>query len=206
MAEAIGAHAPAAVVIVVTNPVDEMTHELWRASGLPDHQVMGMAGTLDSSRFRNALAEAAGVQPADVWAIALGSPGAGMVPVLSTATIKGRSARDVLSAAKLEQCVQLAVDGGAAVVALRKTGSAFIAPAHAVVEVLEALRGATSELLPVSVMLHGEYGLDGVFLGVRARLARNGVAEVVEDHLSDDEARLVAKAAAAIRDRLAGAS
>ena len=206
VAEAIGAHAPAAVVIVVTNPVDEMTHELWRASGLRDHQVMGMAGTLDSSRFRNALAEAAGVQPADVWAIALGSPGAGMVPVLSTATIKGRSARDVLSAAKLEQCVQLAVDGGAAVVALRKTGSAFIAPAHAVVEVLEALRGATSEPLPVSVMLHGEYGLDGVFLGVRARLARNGVAEVVEDHLSDDEARLVAKAAAAIRDRLAGAS
>lgn len=204
VAEAIGAHAPGAVVIVVTNPVDEMTHEMWRASGLPDHQVIGMAGTLDSSRFRNALAEAAGVQPADVWAVALGSHGAEMVPIVSSATIKGRPARDVLPTAKLKECAKLAVDGGAAVVALRKTGSAFIAPAHAAVEVMEAIRGATSEPLPVSAMLHGEYGIDGVFLGVRARLTRTGVGEIVEDTLDEAELRGLAQAAESIRARLAG--
>jgi malate dehydrogenase len=127
-----------------------------------------------------------------------------MVPVVSSATIKGRPARDVLSAARLEQCVGLAVDRGAAVVALRKTGSAFIAPAHAVVEVMEALRGATSEPLPVSAMLHGQYGIGGAFLGVRARLARNGVAEVVEDPLDESELRGLADAADSIRARLAG--
>lgn len=200
--EAISAHAPDAVVIVVTNPVDEMTHEMWRASGLPDEKVIGMAGTLDSSRFRNALAEEAGVRPADVWAVALGSHGAEMVPVISSATIKGKPARDVLSAAQLEKCARLAVEGGAAVVALRKTGSAFIAPAHAVVELLEALRGATAEPLPVSTMLHGEFGIDGVFLGVRARLARDGVVEVVEDALDDAEREGLREAADAIRARL----
>lgn len=200
--EAISAHAPNAVVIVVTNPVDEMTHEMWRASGLPDEQVIGMAGTLDSSRFRNALAEAAGVRPADVWAVALGSHGAEMVPVVSSATIKGRPATEVLTAAQLEACAKLAVEGGAAVVALRKTGSAFIAPAHAVVEVMDALRGATSEPLPVSTMLHGAYGVDGVFLGVRARLSQRGVEEVVEDQLDEAELQGLATAAASIRERL----
>jgi len=202
--EAISQHAPNAVVIVVTNPVDEMTHEMWRSSGLPDEKVIGMAGTLDSSRFRNALAEAAGVRPADVWAVALGSHGAEMVPVTSSATIKGKPARDVLSAAQLAACARQAVDGGAAVVALRKTGSAFIAPAHAVVELLEALRGATADPVPVSTMLHGEFGIDGVFLGVRARLGRDGVVEVVEDALDQTERAGLVKAADAIRARMAG--
>jgi malate dehydrogenase len=204
VAEAIGEHAPDAVVIVVTNPVDEMTHEMWRASGLPDHQIIGMAGTLDSSRFRNALAEAAGVRPADVWAVALGSHGAEMVPIVSSATIKGRPAGEVLTADKLKQCATLAVDGGAAVVALRKTGSAFIAPAHAVIEVMDALRGATSEPVPVSTMLHGEYGIEGLFLGVRARLARNGIVAIVEEKLSEEELGGLQLAASSIKSRLEG--
>lgn len=204
VAEAVGTHAPNAVVIVVTNPLDEMTYELWRASGLPARQVLGMAGTLDSSRFRNALAQAAGVRPRDVSAVALGSHGAEMVPVVSTATVKGRSVNEVLAPSVIDTCVREAVNGGAAVVELRKTGSAFVAPAHAVIELVQALRGAITEPLPVSVMLHGEYGIDGIFLGVRARLGEGGVLEVVEDRLSDDELAGLHAAAQSIGQRLSG--
>lgn len=202
VAEAIGQHAPEAVVIVVTNPVDEMTYELWRASGLPDEQVLGMAGTLDSSRFRNALAGAAGVRPRDVSGITLGSHGAEMVPVESSATIKGRPAIEVLGTDALRRCVRETVDGGAAVVALRRTGSAFIAPAHAVVEMLDAMRGATIEPLPVSAMLHGQFGVEGVFLGVPVRLGRGGVRQIEELRLTDAEEVALRNAAAAIRTRL----
>lgn len=203
VAEAVGAHAPQAVVIVVTNPLDEMTFEFWQASGLPSRQVLGMAGTLDSSRFRNALATAAGVTPADVWAVALGSHGAEMVPLVSMATIKGQPVADVLAAHLIDRCVKAAINGGAAVVELRKTGSAFIAPAHAVVELLDGIRGATAEPVPVSAMLHGEYGLDGLFLGVRAQLGRAGVIEVLTDPLDDAELEALRAAAASIQNRLA---
>jgi malate dehydrogenase len=202
VAEAVAAHAPRAVVIVVTNPLDEMTFEFWRASGLPASQIIGMAGTLDSSRFRNALATAAGVTPRDVWAVALGSHGAEMVPVVSMATIKGRPVAEVLKPDLIDGCVTEAVNGGAAVVELRKTGSAFIAPAQAVVEVMDGLRGAIAEPLPVSAMLHGEYGIDDLFLGVRAHLARTGVVQVVQDPLDDAERRALSAAAESIRSRL----
>jgi malate dehydrogenase len=202
VAGAIAEHAPDAVVLVVTNPVDEMTHELWRVAGLPDDRVIGMAGTLDSSRLRNAIAAAAGASPRDVDAIALGSHGAEMVPVVSSATVKGRPLRDVLSAATIRRCVRETIDGGAAVVGLRRTGSAFIAPAHAVVEVLDAMRGRLAGPVPVSVMVHGEYGIDDVFLGVPAVLSARGVASVVEVPLSADELDALHAAAAAIRHRL----
>ena len=202
VAEAVAAHAPEAVVIVVTNPLDEMTFEFWRASGLPARQVIGMAGTLDSSRFRNALATAAGVRPHDVWAVALGSHGAEMVPIVSMATIKGRPVTEVLRPAEIERCVREAVNGGAAVVGLRKTGSAFIAPAQAVVELMDGLRGAIAEPLPASVLLDGEYGLDGVFLGVRAQLCSTGVASLVVDPLTPDELGALQGAAESIRSRL----
>jgi len=202
VAEAIRAHAPSAVVIVVTNPVDEMTYELWHASGLDDTQVLGMAGTLDSSRFRNALAAAAGVRPNDVSAVTLGSHGGEMVPVVSSATIKGRPARDVLAQHALEACAWSAVNGGGDVVSLRQTGSAFIAPAHAVVEVMDALRGATTDPVPVSAMLHGEYGVEGVFVGVRSRLGMQGVVEIIEDRLEPGEIQQLQDAAASIRGRL----
>ncbi len=200
---AIAAHAPGAVVVVVTNPVDEMTHELWRSSGLADDKIIGMAGTLDSSRFRFSLAVAAGVSPADVEALTLGSHGDEMVPVVSAATIKGRPVREVMAADVLASCVQETVDGGAAVVALRRTGSAFVAPAHAVVEVLDALRGAVAGPVPVSARVHGAYGLDGVFVGVPARLSTQGVADIVELRLAADELAALQRAAAAIAARCA---
>jgi malate dehydrogenase len=201
-AEAIKARAPNAIAIVVTNPLDEMTVEMLRATEFPRERVIGMAGTLDSSRFRNALAMAAGVYPADVDAITLGSHGDEMAPIVSRARIKGRPLSDYLSEDAIDACVRDAVTGGGQVVALRKTGSATLAPAHASIEVVDHIRGAKAGPLPVSVMLKGEYGISGVVLGVPCNLGASGVLSVEELPLSDSEMIKLRQAADAIRDRL----
>lgn len=198
---AIAAHAPTAVSVVVTNPVDEMTHALWRAAEVPDDRVIGMAGTLDSSRFRREIALAAGVTTADVDAMMLGSHGDEMVPIVSTATIKGRAVVDVLDAGQIGECIRRTIAGGANVVELRRTGSAYLAPAHAVIEVLDALRGAQAGSVPVSARLHGEYGIRDVFVGVPAQLSVGGVSGIVEIALSDAELDALRAAAEAIRSR-----
>ena len=202
--EAIAAHAPKAIVIVVTNPLDEMTFEMLRASGFPRNQVLGMAGTLDSSRFRNALALAAKVEPGDVEALTLGSHGEEMAPIVSASRIKGRPLDVFLSDEQIAACVKEAITGGGQVVALKKTGSAVIAPAHSSVEVMDHLRGARAGTVPVSVMLEGEYGIDGVVLGVPCHLGESGLGKVEELSLTDDETISLKAAAEAIRQRLAG--
>ncbi|THH37057.1 malate dehydrogenase [Aliishimia ponticola] len=202
-AEVIRTAAPQAVVIVVTNPLDEMTVEMLRATGFAREQVLGMAGTLDSSRFRNALAHAAGVFPADVQAITLGSHGEEMAPITSLARIKGRRLERFLTRDQIAGCVSDAVTGGGQVVALKKRGSATIAPAHASIEVMDHLRGARVGAVPVSVMLDGEYGIHGVVLGVPAHLGAGGLIEVEELRLSDEERAALHRAAEAIRGRLA---
>jgi malate dehydrogenase len=201
---AISVHAPNAVVIVVTNPLDEMTVEMIRATGFPRSQVLGMAGTLDSSRFRRALAVAAGVPVADVEAITLGSHGDEMAPIVSRATIRGRPLSVFLSRDRIDACAREAVAGGGHVVALRKTGSAVLAPAHAVVELIDHLRGARAGAVPVSVMLEGEYGIEGVVLGVPCHLGNGGLIKVEELKLAPDEHDALHAAAEAIRTRLAG--
>ena len=201
---AIAAHAPAAIVIVVTNPLDEMTVEMLRATGFPRNQVLGMAGTLDSSRFRNALARAAGVEPGDVEALTLGSHGDEMAPIVSASRIKGRPLDVFLDAEQIEACVRDAITGGGQVVALKKTGSAVIAPAHSSVEVIDHIRGARAGTVPVSVMLEGEYGIDGVVLGVPCHLGVTGLVAVEEMSLTEDESAALHAAAEAIRERLAG--
>jgi malate dehydrogenase len=205
-ADAIAQFAPEAVAIVVTNPLDEMTYELWRASGRAPERVIGMAATLDSSRFRNAIASAAGVQPRDVHAITLGSHGDEMVPIVSTATVRGRPLIDVLPQERIDACIDETVGGGGAVVSLRRTGSATIAPAHATIELLEAIRGAQAGTVPVSAYLQGEYGIEDLFLGVPAVLGRGGVLEIVELNLSERERSALSAAAAAVRRRLQDAS
>ena len=201
-AEVIRTQAPQAVVIVVTNPLDEMTAEMLRATGFPREQVLGMAGTLDSSRFRSALAVAAGVAPADVHAIALGSHGDEMIPIPSLVRIKGRALAKCLSDAEIEACVNDAVTGGGQVVALRKSGSATIAPAHATVELLDHIRGARVGPVPVSVMLKGEYGIDGVVLGVPAHLGAVGLLHVETLNLTETEHAALHSAADAVRARM----
>jgi malate dehydrogenase len=200
--EAIAQSAPDAVSIVVTNPLDEMTRELWRASEQAPERVIGMAPTLDSSRFRNAIATAAEVQPRDVNAVTLGSHGDDMVPIVSTATVRGRALIDVLPAQRIQACVRETVAGGGAVVGLRRTGSATIAPAHATIELLDAIRGAQAGTVPVCAYLQGEYGIDDMFLGVPAVLGRTGVLEIVVLKLSESERSALTAAAEAIRRRL----
>ena len=201
-AEVIRARAPDAVVIVVTNPLDEMTLEMLKMTQFPREQVLGMAGTLDSSRFRNALAGAAGVSPADVEAITLGSHGDEMTPIPSLARIKGRALERFLSPEQIEACVDDAVTGGGQVVALKKSGSATIAPAHGVVELLDHIRGARVGPVPVSVMMAGEYGVRNVVLGVPAHLGASGLIEVEELRITEREQQNLHAAAEAVRKRL----
>ncbi|MEM9012555.1 MAG: malate dehydrogenase [Pseudomonadota bacterium] len=203
-AEAIRTQAPGAVVIVVTNPLDEMTVEMLRATGFRREQVLGMAGTLDSSRFRAALARAAGVAPGDVEAMTLGSHGDEMAPILSRARIRGRAVSAFLSNDEIAAAAEDALTGGGQVVALKKTGSATLAPAHAVVELLDHLRGARTGPVPVSVWLEGEYGIEDVVLGVPCRLGAGGLIAVEELALEDGELEALNRAAEAIRARLAG--
>ncbi|MBD3665175.1 malate dehydrogenase [Sulfitobacter aestuariivivens] len=200
--EAIRSEAPNAVVIVVTNPLDEMTVEMLRATGFPRERVLGMAGTLDSSRFRHALARAAGVDPADVEAMTLGSHGEEMAPIPSRATIKGRPLDVFLDPAQIDACVTDAITGGGQVVALKKMGSATIAPAHATIELIDHMRGARTGAVPVSVMLKGEYGIDGVVVGVPTHLGDGGLIKVEELRLTGAETTALQDAAEAIRTRL----
>ncbi len=200
--EAIAAHAPNAIVIVITNPLDEMTLEMLRVTGFPRNQVLGMAGTLDTSRFRTALALAARVEVRDVEALTLGAHGDEMAPIVSHSRIKGRSLDAWLSEEQVKQCVQDAITGGGQVVALKKTGSATIAPAHACVEVIDHIRGARLGTLPVSVMLDGEYGIEDVVLGVPCHLGQSGLVAVEELSLPEHELTQLQQAAAAIKARL----
>ncbi|MEM7190595.1 MAG: malate dehydrogenase [Pseudomonadota bacterium] len=202
-AEAIKNQAPDAIIIVVTNPLDEMTTEMLRATGFPRERVIGMAGTLDSARFRLSLAKAAGVEPADVEAITLGSHGDEMAPIASQSTIKGRALSTYLDADTIAACVKDAVTGGGQVVALKKTGSATLAPAHASVELIDHIRGARAGWVPASVMLKGEYGIDDVVLGVPCHLGASGLLSVEELRLTTDEHAALNAAAEAIRARLA---
>lgn len=201
--EAIATYALNAIVIVVTNPLDEMTTEMLRATGFSRNQVLGMAGTLDSSRFRNALAIAAGVETRDVEAVTLGSHGDEMAPIISASPIKGRALDVFLSAEIIAECVKDAITGGGQVVALKKTGSAVIAPAHASVKVMDHLRGARAGTVPVSVMLQGEYGISDVVLGVPCHLGKGGLISVEEIKLTASELTALRAASEAIRARLA---
>ena len=202
ISESIRIHAPDSIVIVVTNPLDEMTMTVLEATGFPYHRVLGMAGTLDSSRFRWSLAQKAGVPVSDVEAVTLGSHGGEMVPIVSTALIHNKPITTVLSDDEIEECVETTVRGGESVVALRKTGSATLAPAHAVCELLDAIRGARPGAVPVSVMLKGSYGIHDVVLGVPCILDGNGLREVIELPITDEEQVLLTAAAESVRIRL----
>ncbi len=197
--ESIADLAPEAVVIVVSNPVEEMTTIMLRTTGFPRERVFGMAGTLDSARFRQSLARAAGVTTSDVEAITIGSHGEEMVPLASRALIKERPVTEFLSESALKSCQKETIEGGAAVVQLRKTGSATLAPAHATLEILEYMTGFRAGIVPVSVQLAGEFGLDDIVIGVPCKLSMSGVSEIVEIKLMSEELSSLQRAAEAVR-------
>ncbi len=197
--------APDAVVIVVTNPLDEMTALAAEVSGLPRHRVMGQAGVLDTARFRHFLAERAGVEPAEVRAMTLGSHGETMVPVPSLAWIGGRPLLDVLDPATVDEVVARTREGGAEIVNLLRTGSAYFAPAAAAEAMVRAVMAPGEDVLPVSAWLEGQYGISGVYLGVPARLGPHGVAGIVELPLAEGELAALRVAADAVRARQAEA-
>ena len=195
--------SPDAIIIVVTNPLDEMTSLASEASGFPKERVMGMAGVLDSARLRYFIAEELGVSPLDVEAMTLGSHGEAMVPLPRHATVGGKPLTELVDDDTLERLYARARDAGAEIVALLKKGSAYYAPSASVAAMVEFIAGDSEEILPVCAWTSGQYGISGVYVGVPVRLSRGGVAQIVELDLNDDELAALRAAAEGIRAKCA---
>jgi malate dehydrogenase len=195
--------SPEAIVIVVSNPLDEMTFLAAQLSGFPKERVFGMAGVLDSARLRHFIAEATGVPPTKVDAITLGSHGDAMVALPRHATVDGRPLPELVNEEVLERLFQRTRDGGAEIVGLLKSGSAYYAPSASVVAMVRAVARDTKEVLPVCAWTTGQYGIEDVYLGVPARLGSRGVEEIVELELNDEELGALRAAAEGIRAKCA---
>jgi len=191
--------SPDTVLILVSNPLDEMTALAAHVSGLPRSRVMGQAGMLDTARFRHFVAERLGVATSEVTAMTLGSHGETMVPVPSQVSVGGRPLAEMLDQAAIDGIVQRTRDGGAEIVALLKTGSAYFAPAAAAETMVRAVATDTRQVLPVSAWVDGAYGIESVYVGVPARLGRGGVEEIVELDLAKGEVAALRAAADAVR-------
>jgi malate dehydrogenase len=196
-------YSPGAVLIVVTNPLDEMTFLAAEVSGFPRERVMGMAGVLDSARLRAFVAEELGVSPLVVEAMTLGSHGEAMVPLPRHATVAGKPLTELVDEATLERLYQRTRDAGAEIVSLLKKGSAYYAPSAAIARMVNAIAGDTGEVLPVCAWCTGQYGISGVYVGVPARLGRGGVQEIVEVDLNRAELEALRRAAEGIRAKCA---
>ena len=203
VAENVAKHAPNAVIIVVSNPLDEMTALTQLASGFPKERVLGQAGMLDTARFTNFVAEELKVPVSSVKTLTLGSHGDTMVPVPSRCTVDGKALADLLSAEKIEELVVRTRNGGAEVVALLKTGSAYYAPSAAAARMAKAVIEDSGAVMPVCAWVDGEYGINGVYLGVEAQIGKGGVRKVVETELSSTELAELKVAAEAVREKQA---
>ncbi|MFZ2228140.1 MAG: malate dehydrogenase [Candidatus Nanopelagicaceae bacterium] len=203
VAENIAKHSPNAVVIVVSNPLDEMTALAQIATGFPKNRVMGQAGMLDTARFTNFVAEKLNVPVASVKTLTLGSHGDTMVPVPSKCTVGGVPLSEKLSAQEIEELVTRTRNGGAEIVALLKTGSAYYAPSAAAARMAKAVIEDSGAIMPVCAWVDGEYGISGVYLGVEAEIGKTGIRKVVETDLSASELEALKGAAEAVRAKQA---
>jgi len=195
--------SPGAIVIVVTNPLDEMTFLAADVSGFPRERVMGMAGVLDSARLRYFIAEELGASPVSVQAMTLGSHGESMVPLPRHATVDSKPLTELVDESTLERLYQRTREGGAEIVALLKKGSAYYAPSASITRMVEAIDADSGDVLPVCAWTTGQYGISDVYVGVPARLSGAGVAEIVELDLNDDELEALRAAAEGIRTKCA---
>ncbi|MGD1903098.1 MAG: malate dehydrogenase [Geitlerinemataceae cyanobacterium] len=201
-AKAAIAQSPDAIVIVVTNPLDVMTYLAWKATGLPSSRVMGMAGVLDAARLKTFIAEKLGADVRDVQTSILGNHGQQMIPIARYCTVSGIPLPELLDEATIETLFERARNGGAELVNLMKTGSAFYAPASSVYKMVAAILQDAPRLVTAAAYLDGEYGIKDVFLGAPCRLGRGGVMQVREVALSDRERKALDAAAAAVRQNI----
>jgi malate dehydrogenase len=200
VAAEIAKHSPEAVVVVVSNPLDAMAQLTHEVTGFDRARVLGMAGVLDTARFRHFVADALGASAKDVEALVLGSHGDLMVPLPRLAEVGGVPLGDLAEPSRIESLVARTANGGVEIVELFGTGSAFVAPAASAIAMVEAVLDDSGTVLPASVLLEGEYGLEGVFLGVPARLGARGLIEVVTVALTDDERDALHRSADAVRE------
>jgi malate dehydrogenase len=195
--------SPDAVIVVVTNPLDEMTFLASDVSGFPKRRVVGMAGVLDSARLRYFIAEELGVSPSAVEAMTLGSHGESMVPLPRHATVNGKPLTELVDEPTLERLYQRTRDAGAEIVSLLKKGSAYYAPSAAITMMVGAIAGVEHDVLPACAWCEGEYGIRDVYVGVPVRLSPSGVQEIVELDLNQDEVGALRSAAEGIREKCA---
>jgi len=192
--------SPEAILIVVTNPLDAMAQLAFRKSGFPKHRVIGMAGILDSARFRTFIAEELQVSVENVTAFVLGGHGDTMVPLPRYSTVAGIPITDLLPRERIDALVKRTANGGAEIVNLLKTGSAFYAPGASAVEMVEAILKDKKKILPCAAYLEGEYGIRGLYVGVPVKLGRRGIEQIVQIQLTPDEDAALQQSAAAVKE------
>ena len=199
VARQIAKSSPQAVIVVVSNPLDAMAQITRAATGFPRERVIGMAGVLDTARFRTFIAQELDASVVDVAAYVLGGHGDTMVPLTSLTTVAGVPVGDLIPAERLAAIVQRARDGGAEIVSLLKTGSAYYAPSAAAAQMTDAILRDTHQVLPCAVFLQGEYGISGLYTGVPARLGTGGLLDVVEVDLNEADRRALHSSASAVK-------
>jgi malate dehydrogenase len=192
--------SPNSVHLIVTNPLDAMAQQALKVTGFPSNQVVGMAGILDTARYRTFLAEELGVSVNSVSAYVLGGHGDTMVPVVESTNVAGTPVSKLIAPERLEEIVQRARDGGAEIVNYLKTGSAFYAPSASIVQMVEAIVFDKKEILPCTAYLQGQYGINDLYVGVPVKLGSNGVEEIIELNLTGDELNALRKSAEAVQE------
>lgn len=193
-------YSPNAILILVTNPLDVMCWAAWQATGLPKNRVIGMAGVLDTARFRTFLAEALNVSVENISALVLGGHGDAMVPITRLTNVSGIPLSELLDQETIDAIVTRTQNGGAEIVKYLKTGSAYYAPSASTVEMVESILKDKKKVLPCAALLEGEYGVNGLFFGVPVKLGANGIEKIYEVALTDDEKALLAKSAAGVQE------
>ena len=199
-AEQVARYSPKCIIIVVTNPLDVMTQAAFWAAKFPKNRVVGMAGVLDSARFRTFIAEELNVSVENVIGVVMGGHGDTMVPIVRLSSVSGIPLTELMNQATIDRIVDRTRNGGAEIVKYLKTGSAYYAPSASAVEMAEAILKDKKKVLPCSAYLEGEYGIDGLYVGVPVKLGAAGVEKIYEVKLSDDEMAMLKKSAAAVQE------